>query len=134
MICDAKAQEIVANKVECGRIIHMMRSGMRINETLITTRGLERHQSDVYQAARRRRKEAVVRAVLEEQRTQRKLELCYPESLRLASLKTSCISRDIALEFGAWDERIIRRELEMPRKKQQMLAVEFFNLAHHSRS
>ena len=120
MLRDAKAREIVANKLECGWIIQMMRSGMRINETLITTRGLERHQSDTYQAAHRRRKEAVVRTVLENQHAQRKLGLCYPESLRLASLKTSCISRDIALDFGVRDEWVIRRELEMPRTERKL--------------
>ena len=120
MLRDAKAREIVANKLECGWIIQMMRSGMRINETLITTRGLERYQSDAYQAARRRRKEAVVRAVLENQHAQRKIGNCHPESLRLASLNTSCISRDIALDFGVWDEWVIRREFKIPRKEQKL--------------
>ena len=63
MLCDAKARDIAANKFECGWIVQMMCSGIHINENLITTRGLERYQSDAYQAARRRRKESVVRAI-----------------------------------------------------------------------
>ena len=138
MIRHAKAQEIFANRFECGRVVQMMRSGMRINEMQITTRGLESHQSDAYQAARRRRKEAVLRAVLDEQRNQRKLGLCYPQSLRVASLKASCTSRDIALEFGTWDAWIIRKELQIPTKEQQIqrkepqtMPVEVFHLIHH---
>ena len=119
MLRDAKAREIVANKLECGRIIQMMHTRTRIIKTLIKTRGLERHQSDAYQAACCRQKEAIVSTVLENQHAQRKLGLCYPKSSSLAILNTFCISLDIALNFGVWGKWVIRRELEMPRKEQK---------------
>ena len=89
-----------------------MRRGELIDETRTTARGLERHRSAEHHTARRRRKVAVVRSVLAEQKTQRRHGFCYPQNLRAASLITSRLSSDLALAVGKLDETVALGDIE----------------------
>eukprot|EP00568_Trieres_chinensis_P014715 CAMPEP_0183320936 /NCGR_PEP_ID=MMETSP0160_2-20130417/67621_1 /TAXON_ID=2839 ORGANISM="Odontella Sinensis, Strain Grunow 1884" /NCGR_SAMPLE_ID=MMETSP0160_2 /ASSEMBLY_ACC=CAM_ASM_000250 /LENGTH=218 /DNA_ID=CAMNT_0025487745 /DNA_START=161 /DNA_END=814 /DNA_ORIENTATION=+ len=101
------ARDVAACRCECTQVVQKIHRGEPIDESRMTARGLERHVSDAHLQERRKRKQDVVRAVLAQQHAQRNAGTVNPQSLRMASLRTSYMSTDLALAAAAWDKAAV---------------------------